>query len=388
MIPILYKSTETVFANNGIGALSDCISCTVTEERNGIYELEMEYPMDGIHYRDIALRSLIYAKASQKAYLQPFRVYEITKPLDGIVTVYAQHISYDLAGIPVSPFPGAALGAGSALSDLKLYAAVDCPFTFWTDITSTAQMKVSVPTPIRSVLGGTEGSILDVYGGEYEFDGFTVKLHKQRGKDNGVTIRYGKNLTDIRQEENCANVYTGVYPYWTNSEGDYRELPEGLADVGHILLAEGTFDYTRILPLDLSDRSDEPLNAMAMLKESRDYMKQAKIGVPRVSITASFVDLSKTTEYADIAQLETVDLGDTVHVEFEKLGISSTAKVIKTVYNVLLERYDSVDIGDVKGTFLDDMVSIRKERYLNGSNMGLLHPSYGGGEITEGEDTT
>lgn len=350
--PILYGSTETSFSGNGIGSLADATSCTVTEERNGSYELEMSYPVSGVHYADIALRSLITAKPNNASDPQPFRVYRITKPMNGIVEVYAEHISYDLSGIPDEPFT--ASSAAAAVAALGSSAAVTCPFTFWTDKSTTATMTVSAPASIRSLLGGTDGSVLDVYGGEYEFDGYAVKLHNARGENRGVSIRYGKNLTNLTQEENCSNVYTGVYPYWAGSDGTLVQLTEKIVN------ASGTCDFVRILSLDLSGNFEEQPTEAALRSAAESYITANNIGVPTVSLDISFVQLEQTEEYKGTALLERVLLCDTVNVEFPKLGVSATAKCVKTVYDVLNGRLDSVELGDAK-TNIADTISAQQQ---------------------------
>lgn len=349
VIPKLYDGTAAP-QGNGIGLLRDCIRCTVTEERNGGYELELVYPITGRHYAALALRALIRAKPNPNGNEQGFRVYKISRPIGGQVTVNARHISYDLSGVPVSPF--SAQNAPAALAGLKAHAAADCPFDFWTDLSTTAAFSVSVPSSIRSLLGGVEGSILDVYGGEYEWDNATVKLHARRGTDRGVTIRYGKNLTDLTQEENCADVYTGVYPYWAGSDGSgLVQLPE------KTLAAQGEYGFVRILPLDLSEKFEQPPTEEQLRTAAQAYMKQNRIGVPKVSLTVSFAQLGQTKEYEGKALLEQVDLGDTVRVEFPKLGVSASARCVKTVYNVLLDRYDSVELGDARANIADTIAS-------------------------------
>ena len=355
--PILYPSSETAFETNGIGRLSDAVACTVTEERNGMFELDLRYPITGIHYSDIALRSLILAKPNPMDQPQPFRVYRVTRPIDGLVTVYAEHISYDLSGIPVNPFTAAS--AAGAMSSLKNSAAVPCPFTFWTDKTTVANMTVATPASIRSLLGGVEGSVLDTYGGEYAFDRYLVRLYNQRGADRGVSIRYGKNLTSLEQEENCASVYTGVYPYWFSSEGDTLvTLPE------KILNAPGTYDFVRILSIDFSQEWQDPPTAAQLRARAQRYIKENKIGVPKVSIDLSFVQLEQTEEYKGLALLERVSLCDTVHVAFPALGVDAEAKAVKTVYNVLLDRFDTVELGDAKTT-LADTISAQGQALTN-----------------------
>lgn len=349
MNPILYKSTETAFADNGIGILSDAISCVVTEERNGAFELEMTYPLYGIHFDEIAQRSIILAKPNPVDDPQPFRVYRISSPLGDNVTVYAEHISYDLAGVPVTPF--SASTAASAMDALAANAAVSCPFSFWTDKATSGAMTVTAPSSIRSLLGGVQGSVLDVYGGEYRFDRWTVRLYNQRGQNRGVSIRYGKNLTDLEQEQNCASVYTGVYPYWLGMDGTLVQLPE------KIINASGTYDFTRILSLDLSQEWQTAPSAAQLRSKASNYMAANAIGTPKVSLSVSFVQLEQTEEYKDLALLERVELCDTVNVEFPALGVSANAKVVCTVYDCLMDRYDRVDLGDARGSIAKTIAS-------------------------------
>ena len=348
--PILYSATETNFDHNGIGILSACVSCEVIEEANGIFELAMTYPMDGVHFAEIGDRAIIKAKADQFRKPQLFRVYAISKPMNGIVTVLAEHISYDLSGIPVKPF--SASSAASALTGLKNNAVVGCQFDFWTDKETQANFKVSVPASIRSRLGGVSGSILDVYGGEYEFDNYTVKLHKNRGQNRGVSIRYGKNLTDIQQDQNCSNVATGVYPYWVDSEGAVLvELPE------KIIKAPGTYNFVKIRTVDFSADFETQPTVEQLRARTESYIKSNDIGIPRVSMTVSFAQLEQTEEYKHLALLERVSLFDSVSVEFPALGVSATAKAVKMVYDVLADRVKSVTLGSIRANIADTVAN-------------------------------
>ena len=348
--PILYSATETNFDHNGIGILSACVSCEVTEEANGIFELAMTYPMDGIHFEDIADRAIIKAKADQFRDPQLFRIYAISKPMSGIVTVLAEHISYDLSGIPVSPFT--ANSVALALNGLKTNAVVDCPFDFWTDKSTAAKFTVSAPASIRSRLGGVAGSILDVYGGEYEFDNYTVKLHNHRGTNRGVSIRYGKNLTDIQQDQNCSNVATGVYPYWVDSEGKTLvELPE------RIVNAPGTYNFVKIRTLDLSSEFETQPTVEQLRSRTESFIKANNIGVPKVSLTVSFAQLEQSEEYKHLKLLERVSLFDTVNVEFPALNVSATARVVKLVYDGLADRVKSVTLGSVRANIADTIAN-------------------------------
>lgn len=354
MKPILFPSTATEFTTQGLGALSDAISCIVTEERNGLYELEMQYPQSGIHFSEIQNRCIIYAIPSPYREAQPFRVYRITRPINGIAIIYAQHISYDLAGIPVNPFTAGS--AAEALSGMASHAAVESPFSFWTDKSTTANFSVLVPSASRSVLGGVESSILDVYGGEYLFDKFLVRLYNQRGNDNGVVIRYGKNLTDVEQDTNISSVATGVLPYWVGAEGELVQ--------GNIVNVDGTFDFVRIMTIDFSSDFENQPTASELETRAMQYIKSNKIGVPSVSISVSFVQLEQTEEYKDLALLEKCDLCDTVTVQFEALGINAKAEIVRIITDVLLERYESVEVGDIRAniayTIADQQQKIEK----------------------------
>lgn len=353
MIPVLFPANATTYFTQGLGALTDTISCTVTEELNGEYELEMQYPLEGIHFDEITDRSIIYAIPSPYRSPQPFRIYRITKPLNGIVTIYARHISYDLSGVPLNPFTAGS--APAAMAGLESNAEGGSPFTFWTDKSTVANFTVSVPSSTRSVLGGQTGSILDVYGGEYEWDGFTVKLHNQRGGDNGVVIRYGKNLIDLEQDRNISNAATGIYPYWKDTEGNLVTCNP------KIINASGTYDFTRVVPVDFSQDFEEKPTPEQLQARAETYVKTNNIGVPKVSITASFAQLEQYEPYTNIALLEKCDLCDTVTVQFEKLGVDAKAEIVSIETDVLLERYNSVEIGEARSTISDTIISQQQE---------------------------
>lgn len=348
--PILYSSTETDFEHNGFGLLSDCSSCLVSEEANGEYELEMEYPMDGIHFGNIVERSIIKAKPNKYSNPQLFRVYEVNKTgMEGMATVRAHHISYDLSGIPVGVF--SAENAVDALFGLESHSVGDNPFSFWTDKAVGAKFSVKTPASIRSVLAGSSGSILDVYGGEYEFDNYDVKLWTSRGYNRGVSIRYGKNLTDIDQEVSCENVYTGVYPFWADTElTEIVELPEKVVNV------EGNFDFTRTMVLDLSAEFVEKPTEEQIRSKTNSYIKNNKINSPDVSITVKYAQIAESEEYKHLRVFEQVSLFDEVNVEFPAFGVSSTTKVVKLVYDHILEKVDSITLGSVRASIADRVI--------------------------------
>ena len=340
--PRLYPPTAAAWDTNGLGALSDCISCVVEETLNGPFELEMQYRLNGLHYADITLRSIILAKPNPTARPQPFRVYKISRPINGVVTINAQHLSYDLSGIVIEPFNAPSLA--SALEGMKTNAVTDNPFEYETDKTVISDFVVSYPSSARSLVAGQRGSLLDTYGGELEFDRYQVKLLSHRGKDNGVTIRYGKNMTDVSQEEDGSGVYTGVYPYWYSEE-------EGSADLGSSYVpVEGEFDFTRILLLDLTEEFENKPTAEELTQKAQEYISNHDPGVPTISTTVSW--------YQSREFVENVNLGDVVGVYFSRLGISAKAKIVKTRYNALQNRYESVDIGSVRSSIAGTIVSM------------------------------
>lgn len=353
----LFESTATSFQTNGLGGLSEALKCEVVEERNGSFELEMEYHISGKRYSDLKLRRIIVAKPNPYSNPQPFRIYDISKPINGLVTIKAEHISYDMSGYPVGPFSVSDVKA--AISNAQSNAIVSHPFKLSTDMSASGEFTILKPVSMRSLLGGSSESILESYGsdGEYEFDGFNVILHQNRGANRGVTIRYGKNMTDLKQEENCSNVYTAVYPFWYSDEWGMIELPE------KTLKTAGTYDYTRILPLDLSNdwensyEWDDQYPSEDEIRElAQNYIDKNNIGVPIVSLTVSFEQLSQTKEYEMMALLETVRLCDTINVEFPLLGVSATSKCIKTTYNAITNKYISIELGESQST-LSDTVS-------------------------------
>lgn len=341
----------SVPTNNGLGVLADAISCRIKQRINGEYELVMTYPMSGALFDQIELRAVIVAQANHTGTNQPFRIYRITKPLNGVVTIYARHLAYDLAGIVVRPFT--ANNVNAALTGLANNAMTLCPFSFFSSSMSTeAVFTNAVPTPIWSLLGGAEGSLLDVYGGEYIFDGYTIRLEHQIGADNGVSVRYGVNLTDLEQDASCANCYTGVVAYWEE---------EGTVVYSPVISAGGQYGYVKIMAVDMSGDFENEPTVEQLTEAAAAYIEANDIGIPKVSWKINFVPLDMTEEYKDTAALERVNLGDTVTVRFEKLGVDASARVNEIEWNVLLDRYVSVSLGSVRSNIADTISNQSRE---------------------------
>ena len=336
MYPVLFPDDSVSWDSFGIGVLSSAISCEVQEERNSTYELEMQYPISGVYFDQIALRNIIVAKPNYTDSPQPFRIYSISKPIDGIVTVNAQHISYDLSGYIDGPFsiPGIQAAIRKMTDDSTVYPG-SCPFVISSDMSSSVTMNVRYPQSVRALMGGVSGSLIDTYGGEWHFDKFNCALNAARGENRGVVIRYGKNLIDLTQEENNEAVYTGIYPYYYNTESNTLvTLPEKVVN------AEGSFPFTKILPLDFTTDFQETPTEAQLRAKAESYIDSHDIGIPKVNLTIKFLEMDSFSER--------VDLCDTVSVRFEKLGVTASAKCIRTRWDVLRGRYIEAELGSAK----------------------------------------
>lgn len=347
MKPILFEKTATEFNTNGLGRLG-AISCTVKEERNGIFELEMDIAETALHASQIEMQSIILAKVPDKIKRQAFRVYKITKPVNGVFKVLAQHISYQLSFIPVMPFSilASASACNETLQGLKTNAVEACPFNFTTDVTTVSSYRQTAPASLRSRLGGVEGSVLDQFGGEYSWDNYNVSLLRHRGVQTPtVSLRYGKNIIDLNQEENIADTITGIVPFWQSSEGDEMvTLPEKVINSRYA----DRYPYKRTVPYDFSQTYEEKPTEAQLRAKAQAYMNARGVGVPKVSIKLSFISLADTEEFKEVAALQNVNLCDNINVYFEKLGINTTAKIVGISYDVLREKYNSIEIGSLR----------------------------------------
>lgn len=351
MIPILYKADATNFASYGIGALPDTISCEVTEERNGAYECVVKYPVTGMNYSEIKRERIIKAKPSDTGSPQAFRIYRVTTPINGIVKIYAQHISYDLAAIATPQWESTPITPQLAIEEVFDNALTPHRFTFQTDYTEAKAFAVSKPKSLRAVLGGEEGSVLSLWGGEFEWDNFKVIHHQGRGHNNGVVIEYGKNLTKLEHDSDISDVYTDLLPYAVTEDEEGNETVITLAE--QILqIGKTTLSQRKTLIKDFTDSFDiDAVITEDLLREkAQKYLENNPLGMETPTLTISFEALWKQPEYA--AVLERVALCDTVTVRHSELGISEHVKVIKTVYDTLAEKYVSITLGSAKASLL------------------------------------
>ena len=381
MKPILFEYNETSFSTNGIGRLSDATSCIVTEERNGEYELEMEYPEGGQHANDIEVERIIWAKPAALVNPQPFRIYKITRPLNQLFKVYAHHISYDLNYITVNPC-GPYASNLLALQGMVANANGIGNFVLGTVGSGpTANFEVTEPASFRNWMGGREGSILDVYGGELEWDKFTIKLHNARGINRGLVLRYGKNITDISKEQGIDHTISGVCPFMRAADGTIVTLSS------HVVWRSTITQPARAVSMDFSqyideqaireahpDETDTQIRArlVAALQDAAEaYVANELPASPTDNIEVSFVHLGDTEEYKDMAALFTqAALCDTVTIIYPRLDIQTTAKIIKTEYNVLQEHFEKLTIGKARASLSDKLTQISGSvtTYVNNTN--------------------
>lgn len=349
MIPILFNETATDFTTFGIGVLRECTSCEVTEERNGSFELTLKYPTSADLFSYIKNERIIVAKPNDLSKNQAFRIYKVTTPLRGEVTVYAQHISYDLATIGVMPFDIENASPKYAMDQVLLHSSIPNNFLFQSDYLTVKQFKVSKPVSIRSLLGGSEGSILDSWGGEYEWDNFKIKHHTHRGSDNGVVIAYGKNLTKLEHESDITDIYTHILPYGVIKDDNDKEtvvtLPECVLPLTSTILKNGKV-YIRDFTDDFKE--DERITEYELRTKANVWIKNHPLGVENSSIEVSFEPLWNQSEYAAIH--ERLSLCDTVTVKHSNLGVTAKMKVVKTVYDSLKEKYKSITLGTLKAS--------------------------------------
>ena len=365
MIPILFEKTETEFDNNGLGRLRDCTECIVSEERNGIYECDFSYPVTGAHYDDIKLGRIIGVTHDDTGDLEPFDIVSFSKPISGVVSFHAVHISYRQSYMTVT---GSNINSLADAFALLGTAEPDNPFVYQTDKTSLGYMAAADGTPrtVRQMLGGVEGSILDAYGGEYEWSNFAVYLHSARGVERDFSIRYGVNMLEYNDEADSSGTYSSCIPYWTNG---------GVTVVGSRV--DGTTQTAtgrgECVPLDLSDKFEEEPTVADLKSMAVSIMNSRNTALPSQTISISFVRLQDMSEYSGFENLYKCRLCDTINVIFPDYGTSGQFKIVKTVWNVLMDRYDSMELGTLSTTLSEAL----------GISNGLDGASSGGGTAVD-----
>ena len=363
MIPILYEHDEAGFTSNGIGRLRDCISCIVTEERNGIYECDFEYPVDGANYELIKVGRIVGVTHDESGDIQPFDIVGFEKPIDGIVTFHCVHVSYRQTRMTVT---GSNINSLSAAFTLFGNAQPSNPFNYWTDKTSTGFLASAdgIPHSVREMLGGMEGSVLDAYGGEYEWDRWQVKLWSNRGQYRDFSIRYGVNMLEYNDEYDSQSSYSSCIPYWTDGE---NTVIGSRQDCG-ALTPSGRGEC---VPLDVSDKFEDQPTQAQVEAAGLSYMTGNNTYNPKQTINVSFVRLQDMGEFADFQNLLQCKLCDTINVIFPDYNSSGSFKIVKTEWNVLTGKYESMELGELSTT-LAEALNITPSSSYSGSGGGGL----------------
>lgn len=363
MIPILYDASETDFTTNGVGLLTDAVSCQVTEERNGTYEATLIYPEKGHLAQYITEDAIIKAKANDIDEPQLFRIYKSSKQIGSNITWSAEHISYELTGNPVERFNVSGVNAEQALTRLLSAAVFNHKYTATSDITTVNSTNIDDVVSVRKALGGVEGSILDTWGGEYHFDNYRVELLKSRGADNGVTIEYGKNLTDAKQEKNISNIITAIFPYAKYKlEGSDDDIYISLKEKVLVHNNSNAYAYKRCEIVDLSSEFESgTVITEDMLREKGQAYLDKLSTEPEINITLSYAQLKKTKDYKNMQAMENIALCDTVTVRIDKLQIEASAKVVKVKYDSIKECYEKMEIGSLRTNLTKQITAAQKE---------------------------
>lgn len=347
MYPILYEKNEQSFQSIGIAILSDCLSCTVNEELNGKYECEFSYSISGVNFEKITADRIIKVQANEVSQPQLFRIYKSSKAINGIVKFYCQHISYDLNMLVVEPFGDLLnVSANYALNQILTHTVYGHQFTVNATVGGTKNIVSQTPKSVRKWLGDDEGCIHQLYGGEFEFDNFNIKLSSNRGQNKGVTIQYGKNLKSINAELDIQSVYSSVYPYAITDKGKYKSLTEKTIEFNNA----NQYGEKRTLILDLSREFEkgETITESKLRTKAAEYVNKNKFHQIQNNIKVDFIQLWQSKDYATTAALEKVKLGDYVTVLYKELGVNALAEVISYSYDSLGEKYNSIELGDAK----------------------------------------
>ena len=360
MIPILYPMRQTVFTKNGYGPLSDAISCKCTEKLNGKYEVELKIPRTGQHVDEINIDCTLKVKPNYEDDPQIFRIYSVEKNYDDTITVKAAHITYDTSGIPVLPFTSQDLDDAVNNMNTNRVLLSDSLFVINAEFSAEGTLEVKSPTSFRSLLGGSDNSIIGVYGGEYHYDNYMIKLVEKRGTDKGVCFRYSKNISDFNQETSSEELYTAVLGYWKKSGNDNE--PDTII-YGDIIQCEGEFPYDKILVLDTTSSIKTENDAVATVDQINEcvneYIFKNSVGIPKTTIKI---------DYSDDDNIIKVCLGDRVGVLYPEYNINTIARCNTVVFDCLSEKNESIEIG-VESKKITDTISDLAQK-ASASNSG------------------
>ncbi len=347
--------TTDMTKSYGLGVLSNARSCTVAEELNGAFDLDLEYPVDGKHADAIDLDMILFCKARPSDRVgNPFRIYRIGQVINGAIQISAHHAFYDLNAAVMLPTQRTGIrGAVTGLNNDRLGA--DRIRVWYSGITDTeTEFVIDTPRSLAQALAGADGSLQSVFGGEleYEYDGsrkiVIATLHDRRGRDLPYTIQYGVNMTGFRREADIDNTYTAVYAHYSKD----NQFRSALVPTGSTGL------HDKYFVLDLTS-CFEQLPAVRLLQaETQKYIAKNKIGDPAVSIETSFFG-ARANVYG--LSDKDIELGDSLQVSFPRFGVSTTERAVKSVYNVLTDRYNTLTVGEIEKNAADTLAELEKD---------------------------
>lgn len=393
MIPLLFDASERQFDNMGLGPLNDALECTIEMEINGIYQLHMIYPADGLMYSQISTKKIIYAVPDGSDAPQPFDIFRVSKMSGERIEIDARHVSYRLSNRVVMPFSltdatvatvalkiiNGSVGGGSGFSVSNMRPDAS---------TKKINFSIDVPCSAKAALMGMEGSLLDVIGGEIGFSAFSIRFYKDggMGSEKDVTAQYGINLTDFQRETSTEDQPTGVMPYWKGRNASGEDvvvlLSASLSDVVVYNDIRRSDAYSLVVPLDLSDKFDTTPTVEQLRQAASAYINNDRFDTGNASKTdLSFIQLSDSEEYKNLlASLADVTLGDTILVVNTKYNAAAKQRIIRTVYDVLKDRYVGMTFGNLK-TYSNERIrkDVAKNKYAVQAAQKAVETSYASG---------
>ena len=388
MIPRIYDRTFENYESNGLGLLRDVIECYVEEESNGIFELFIKYPVDSFLCEYIQRENIIKADASKSLKGQLFRIYHVSKPLDGIISAYARHITFDLANDTLNEDiklqDMTCQGAGNSMLSRGDFSS---KFTIHSDIEMVGNYSMDRKTDCLSAIAGTRGSLIDTFGNGPKLlrDNFDIHILKRRGSDNNVLIAYGKNLTGFELEEDDSDLITRIKPYATYTDDEQNpHIVYGTAvDSSRI----DSYSVIRSVWMDFSDKfkEDEEVTQSKLNQMAINYFTNNKCDLPKMTYKVEFELLSQTEEYKDYEILEDIDMDDGVYIFNSKYGIRDQAKVVKTKYNPIAEKYISIELGEPR-TSLSNILGNTSGSVTKDEVQDMIDSSINGAEGVAGAD--
>ena len=351
MIPVIYPANETDFTSLGLGSVPEAISCIVDEVRNQSNTLTLEAPLDATCRASLSEGNLILADTNERLRKQPYEIVHTEENLSsGRIIVEAQHAAYRLRYSVVKQISATSVGAVFTAFKTAASMVEQNDFTFYTDIVTSKSVNYEYMS-VWDILHGTEGSLIDTFGGFIEMDKFQIKLLQRRGQDNGVVVPYGKNLVDLLRSVDSGDIINGIMPVYT--------VDGAVTVAGSVQYSEhaSRYPYKRTEVVDFSEKFGETVPTAAQLNSAAAAMVNGQ-GLPVATITGEFIPLKSTLDYKDFGSLESVAMDDTIRFYVPRMGVDITTKVVATHWNVLADRYDSVEGGDVKQTIRQAIASI------------------------------